>query len=125
MCDGNKVIAESKIVNNTQFSSVLKDNGSFKYKKFIDCTFNNCVFDGTNFAGASLLWCKFNNCTFKRCNFSNSVLRQSDFTTSIFKDCINWHSANLEFAQFNEEFQQELINLVFKKVIFEHSLKVM
>lgn len=56
MCDGNKVIAESKIVNNTQFSSVLKDNGSFKYKKFIDCTFNNCVFDGTNFAGASLLY---------------------------------------------------------------------
>ncbi len=114
----DKSVTESKVVNN-----IPLDINHFKNKKFIDCAFNDCVFEGTNFACASLLWCKFNNCTFNRCNFSNATLRQSDFTTSIFKDCIHWHSANLEFAQFNEEFQQELINLVFKKVIFENSLK--
>ena len=103
-----------KVVNNKQL-----DINYFKDKKFIDYTFNDCIFEGTNFAGASLLMCKFNNCTFNRCNFAYSVLRQSDFTTSTFKDCIHWHSANLEFAQFNEQFKQELISAVFEKVIFE------
>lgn len=91
----------------------------FKDKTIIDYTFNNCTFKGVNFAGAKLYMCTFNNCTFERCNFNNAEFRHSDFTTAIFKGCIHWHKANLEFAQFNEQFKQELVNLVFQKVIFK------
>lgn len=111
------------IYNNEQFPSDYFFNSTFErcnYKTFIDCTFNNCKFVNTNFAGARLYMCRFNNCTFEHCNFYEARLRQSDFTTSIFKDCTKgWHSAHLEFAQFNEEFKQELVNLVFQKVIFK------
>ena len=107
---------DAVVVENIDYF-VTKD--CFKNKTIIDYTFNNCTFKGVNFAGAKLYMCRFNNCTFVRCNFNNAEFRNSDFTSSIFKRCIRWHTANLEFAQFNEEFKQELVNLVFQKVIFK------
>ena len=114
----DKKVNDSLIYNERTNEQLPSDY--FRYKTFIDCTFNNCKFVNTNFAGARLYMCRFNNCTFEHCNFYEARLRQSDFTTSIFKACTKgWHSADLEFAQFNEEFKQELINSVFKKVIFK------
>ena len=95
------------------------EDDTFYGIKLIDKTFNDCFFKGVNFYNAQLLMCQFNNCTFESCNFFDAMFRQSNFVTSTFKSCIGWHSANLEFAKFNQSFKDELITLVFKKVIFD------
>ncbi len=104
------------IMNNIEY----RVEPNFFKKKLLDRhTFINCTFRAVNFKGGEIYMCKFNNCTFECCFFDNARLHYSDFTTSTFKDCVGWHTAHLDFAQFNEEFKQELIDFVFKKVNFK------
>ena len=51
-------------INSRQFSNVLFENGSCKFKEvsFVDVVFENCLFDIDVFDNTTFIGCKFNNC---------------------------------------------------------------